>query len=420
MSYDLETLASEVKQIIDTHRQKSTKSSFNIFKITGLDTSEVRICRLIYELLDKDGCHGQGCKFLDLFFKYVLEIPASDYRLENVTIEREKLIESNRRIDIFISENNLAIPIEVKIFADDQGNQLIDYYKYAQNSPIYYLTLDAHEPSEYSISNKKAGQKLRSEDYRCISFTYHILNWLEKCLDVKGNSSSLKEILVQFIEAIKFITDKENEEMKKDILDFLKAKPEYFSAIREIADVLPNIQSEKMNEVFDAIKEHYSSKFKVSSYYREKTSGYYKQKSSTWPSLCIELPLDKTNDYPLDIRIEVDHYLYIGISNREYSNESFGNDHTVRDKSKTERYNYVLNNLNPYNLTNSSDSFYWWCYLITRGTSQSSVSPEKELNFRACRGKYENLFETSSDGFYSIMNEIYQTIDEIIESLDLN
>ena len=52
--------------------------------------------------------------------------------------------------------------------------------------------------------------------------------------------------------------------------------------------------------------------------------------------------------------------------------------------------------------------------------SQSSVSPEKELNFRACRGKYENLFETSSDGFNSIMNEIYQTIDEIIESLDLN
>ena len=419
MNFNLESLASEVKKLIDEHKNINQKSSFNIFKITGLYTSEVRICRLIYELLNKDGCHGQGCTFLNLFFKYVLEVPTTNYSLENFTIEREKMIESNRRIDLFLRDNNIAIPIEVKIFAEDQGSQLIDYYKYAQNSPIYYLTIDEHEPSDYSLSNKKTGEKIDSKDYRCISFNYHILNWLEKCLNVKGNDPSLNEILVQFIEAIRFITDKENEEMKKDILDVLKNKPEYFPAIREIADVLPDIQSEKMNEVFDAINGRYCSKFKVTSYFKEKTSRYYRQKLSTWPSICIELPLDKTNGYPLDIRIEVAHYLYIGLSNRDYSNISFGNDHTVRDKTKIERYNYVLNNLNPYKLTNSSDVFYWWCYILTKNTNSSAVSPQKELNFRTCKGKYERLFQATPNGFNSIMEEIYQTIDDIIANLNI-
>ena len=58
MNFNLESLASEVKKLIDKHKNINQKSSFNIFKITGLDTSEVRICRLIYELLNKDGCHG--------------------------------------------------------------------------------------------------------------------------------------------------------------------------------------------------------------------------------------------------------------------------------------------------------------------------------------------------------------------------
>ena len=43
-------------------------TNFNIFSITGIDTNEVKICRILCELLDKNGTHNCGTKFLKLFF----------------------------------------------------------------------------------------------------------------------------------------------------------------------------------------------------------------------------------------------------------------------------------------------------------------------------------------------------------------
>lgn len=414
MNFNLENLASEVKKLIDEHKIDNQKSSFNIFKITGLDTSEVRICRLIYELLDKDGCHKQGTKFLSLFFKHVLEIPFSNEQISNFNIEIEKPIKNNRRIDLFISNNTISIPIEVKINAEDQESQLVDYYEYSKNSPIFYLTLDAHNPSDYSTKNKTSKKELLEKDYRCVSFEYHILNWLYKCLQVEGNTSSLKEILSQFIEAIETITNKGDNEMKTEIINLLKSNPEHFCAIQQITNALPSIKADKMKEVFNAIKDHYSDRYVIKDYYSEKTDGYYLPKQ-TLPSICIELPTKLTNGYPLDLRIVIEHYLYICISNRNYSNTDSGNDNTVKDKSHIQRYNYIMENLNPYNLSNSSESFYWWCYPLKKGTRTTSAdSKDKELNFRYCCGKYEKLYDMSTGGFNSVMNELYKTLDEIL------
>ena len=45
------------------------------------------------------------------------------------------------------------IPIEVKLYADDQKNQCFDYFNFAKSkgviaSKVYYLTIDGHLPYE--------------------------------------------------------------------------------------------------------------------------------------------------------------------------------------------------------------------------------------------------------------------------------
>ena len=64
--------------------------NFNIFSILNLETDEVNThCRLLYELLSPNGCHGMGDRFLRAFFEIVLHKPYC----ESVSVYREYTIE---------------------------------------------------------------------------------------------------------------------------------------------------------------------------------------------------------------------------------------------------------------------------------------------------------------------------------------
>ena len=56
---------------IEQHRKiqcgEDTGSQFNIFEILGIGTREVYMCRVLAELLNPNGLHCQGTKYLDLF-----------------------------------------------------------------------------------------------------------------------------------------------------------------------------------------------------------------------------------------------------------------------------------------------------------------------------------------------------------------
>ena len=87
-----------------------TGDNFNIFKIIGLTSNEVRVhSAFIAELLNPNGSHGQGTIFFKLFIKELgLEI---ELREDKVTVEVEKSIgvkteNTGGRIDILISKKN--------------------------------------------------------------------------------------------------------------------------------------------------------------------------------------------------------------------------------------------------------------------------------------------------------------------------
>ena len=75
------------------------KADFNIFRILGVQTKEVIVCRFIAELLDPKGTHNMGAASLKAFFETVLKkVPPEN--IENAVIKIEEPIDNYRRVDI--------------------------------------------------------------------------------------------------------------------------------------------------------------------------------------------------------------------------------------------------------------------------------------------------------------------------------
>ena len=152
----IDQLLDDIRRLIETDRAECFKQGkeFNIFRVQRILSDEVKICRLIRELLDPKGSHGQGSVFLRLFLETIgweknRQITASDYA--KAMVSREETIKDGRRIDLLIGIGKYMLPIEVKVYAEDQERQCFDYYNYAvrhdSDAVIYYLTLDGHAPS---------------------------------------------------------------------------------------------------------------------------------------------------------------------------------------------------------------------------------------------------------------------------------
>lgn len=53
---------------------QKTGGYFNIFDIANIESNEVTVCRVIYELLNPKGSHYQGDLYLRIFIRDVLKM----------------------------------------------------------------------------------------------------------------------------------------------------------------------------------------------------------------------------------------------------------------------------------------------------------------------------------------------------------
>ncbi len=181
-------------------------SSYNIFSVLRIMNKEVTLhSRMIVDLLNPDGAHGMGSKFLAIFL-HEIEMNDRFNSCEIVEVVDEKAAGGLRRIDIYLEdESGNIIIIENKIGAGDQCDQLYDYYNFAKtrtndekNISLCYLTLGGGKPSEYSLNG------LDETKYKCISYSVHILNWINACIKEIGNSK-LKEVLLQYKQTLEYL-----------------------------------------------------------------------------------------------------------------------------------------------------------------------------------------------------------------------
>lgn len=182
---------------------RTNSDGFNIFKALGMQYKEVLTCRFLGALLDPHGNHGYGSDALRLFISCVLG-ETNDGLSDKAEVHLEEVISDNRRVDVVIYNGNTVYPIEVKIWAGDQDEQLQDYYRYFFSEPnhyngkkIYYLTPTGWEPSSKSKGNLELEKEIQ-----LLSFSKNIRKWLEELKKAKPNNTDVNGILKQYIEVI--------------------------------------------------------------------------------------------------------------------------------------------------------------------------------------------------------------------------
>ena len=163
---------SEVHPVLETarrlERELDRKLAHRFNALDYLRDDELGLSRLIADLLDPLGKHGQGTLFLATYLEVVgarrlLSWPdLDDCRID---VETERSIDGRRRIDISIdilSKHGQAccLAIENKPYAGDQQNQVRDYLlflkkHYGDRFLLIYLSPTGEGPSALSIDKKE-------------------------------------------------------------------------------------------------------------------------------------------------------------------------------------------------------------------------------------------------------------------------
>lgn len=247
--------------IYDKHKELSGEN-FNIFSIMSMNHDEVFThSAIIAEFFNPKGTHGLGSKPLELFLEQS-DDSNFNFTCENVTCIKEEFIgkinedkTEGGRLDIVVKNNSGQLfVIENKIYAFEQKNQLLRYKNKYPHAKLFYLTLFG-DKSRQEIENEN------NKIYTSISYEKHILEWFEECVKYAYDKPMVREVLNQYINLIKKLTNQTtNNQMKNEIIDliknYLKASEEihnnYESAVKVIQkEFLEELQSKTEDDCPD-------------------------------------------------------------------------------------------------------------------------------------------------------------------------
>jgi hypothetical protein len=231
---------------VDAH---ITATRFNSIRL--LNPNEAGLSRVLIDLLDSKGSHGQGANFLKAFVEYFEIQPSADGAIDfdgNFTATREYEIEDKRRIDIVVCSDEFTLAIENKPWAADQPNQVSDYLAHLKSkrpekvSILVYLSRDGCGPSDHSISSDECSSAKEEKKLLVIPYM-DLVDWLRICKD-RCACENINHFLEEFVAYIEFqfaIYDKK--------IYALFEKEPYFEAAFNIALKVQNkkFQGEKKN-----------------------------------------------------------------------------------------------------------------------------------------------------------------------------
>lgn len=220
-----------VEEKTQQEERRKRGENFNIFKVLGLSSSEVRLhSAFLAELLNPNGDHGLEDKFLKAFIEIVIGKKANldfDTKSAKTYVEYDigaisEDYKEGGRIDILLRDKNgKTIIIENKIYAGDQPWQMYRYNRYAEkncstgNYILLYLTLDGHQPNEESTGKKP------NFSFSCISYKNEIQSWLKKCIEIAALHPAIRETISQYVLNFAQTLNIMNESDNKEILNLL-------------------------------------------------------------------------------------------------------------------------------------------------------------------------------------------------------
>lgn len=187
-----------------------TAPDYNIFSVLNVHIRETKLhTPFLKNLLSPNQSHGQGELFINSFLRKFIQLNVSD--LKHVIVY-EELNTQYGRIDLFIkykiNNQNKALIIENKVYANDQKKQLERYYEYASSIGykaddfnIIYLTPYKSEPSEHSISKDKVIALKKINILINLGYQADIAPWLSELIN-EIQPIQVKSTIQQYINTI--------------------------------------------------------------------------------------------------------------------------------------------------------------------------------------------------------------------------
>ena len=243
---NIKKLLQEVNVILQKEKVRKEESRkrgerFNMFEMLGVAHYEVTHSKIIAGFLNPKGSHGQGDLFLRLFLQTIENKDEIYTDASNAKVYTEYGKGVDGRLDIFIENGSHGIIIENKVYAGDQPEQLKRYNdfakeKYGEGSyMIYYLTLYGHEASEDSADGV---------DYKCISYSKHIISWLQRCICESATMPLIRETLIQYMNHIKQLTNQDMDRLSDQEWKYLLSNKDNFKMAMQTVDYIThNINS---------------------------------------------------------------------------------------------------------------------------------------------------------------------------------
>ena len=255
----------ETARMLEYELDAQLARRFNVFDY--LRTDELGISRIIADLLNPQGKHGQGTSFLKLLLGGLKSLIASEH-LDHASVEIEKTIRDERRIDIYVRIGKCCLAIENKPYTGDQRDQIKDYLGWLKdqkfkNFVLIYLSPQGEPPSPESVKLPYLKTELdadhsfkimpyheghgdawedRFDDYR---LDYTLTEWLADCrknCDVDRLRWFLSEAETFFKRTFggHTMADSESNTAKK----FVLASKENWDVALEVGKALPKVKKE--------------------------------------------------------------------------------------------------------------------------------------------------------------------------------
>ena len=315
-------------QTANIHRKyeeeiKQNGGNWNIFYAIGKNLYEQELLHshfLSVLLAYKDEITQENI-FLQRFLEKINEVSnkQTDFSLfytGPIKIYTEKSIghiienyEEGGRIDILIEKGNRQIIIENKIYAADQPKQLSRYHKKYPKATIIYLTLDGKPPTLQSTNN------LQEEQYICISYHTHILQWLTECQKYTARNKENLFLNIAIQQYIRLISDLTGQgrcpKMTQQISEILTQNKENLLSAQDISNSLimarNKVLTDKLlNPLSDFIQKQYSTEIKLTTRTREGIISEFDINVPAWKKIILRFNYELGGIYGLGFKSEED------------------------------------------------------------------------------------------------------------------
>lgn len=261
-------------------------NNYNLFTSLLKKNDEVRLhSNFIYSMINPNGGHCQGSKFLEL---YLDTIGLSGFiDVSNARTFKEKGTK-DLRIDLLVHDGEHYLIIENKLDAVDQAAQIRRYIEYVKESfsqpadsdiKVVYLSKNKDKPSKESLGGLTLTTGLLSgdifpndvtkkdtvQDIQYINQHYHnhIRVWVEKCLDYlsslpAGNCSNLLFAFQQYRDVLDMLFLQYKGTLMT-LEDHFSGKKGSLKMAMEIEEGLPKLKNNLLRELFEKMDDKVSS-----------------------------------------------------------------------------------------------------------------------------------------------------------------